>query len=466
MLSLEINDIQGFILSGYGHLGHGAYHFLKFETAEDGKKWLKTIIPRLSTGKKWSIDTDGKPSSAVTLALSFAGLKVLGLSDDSLETVPTEFREGVASKRRSQILGDFDESAPENWQYGGSDQDDLHAILIILAESGDQRDELCDAFGTEFSEYNVTLIASENGDKLPDSKEHFGYHDGISQPQFETGLRKSKTSEPIIKAGEFILGYENQYDRLPWSPSLNGHDLGHNGSYLVYRKLYQDVAGYWKFVAEHSIDDVLDGTGQPLSAEERRLWLSAKFVGRWHSGAPLVMSPYRDDRSICAKDYNTFLFWDRDPEGMLCPFSSHVRRANPRDGLGPSKDSANEMSKRHLLIRRGMPYGEPLIDFDALPPEDVADDGKDRGLIFLCVNANISRQFEFVHQSWLNNPKFHGLYHDKDPIVGDNNNEYSMTIARDLVRKRVNGLPRFVTVKAGGYFFLPSISGLERIANI
>jgi deferrochelatase/peroxidase EfeB len=229
MPSLEINDIQGFILSGYGHLGHGAYLFLKFETAEDGKKWLKTIIPRLSTGKKWSIDTDGKPSSALTLALSFAGLKVLGLSDDSLETFPTEFREGVASKRRSQILGDFDESAPENWQYGGSDQDDLHAILIILAESGDQRYELCDAFGTEFSEYNVTLIASENGDKLPDSKEHFGYHDGISQPQFESGLRKSKTSEPIIKAGEFILGYENQYDRLPWSPSLNGPGLGRDG---------------------------------------------------------------------------------------------------------------------------------------------------------------------------------------------------------------------------------------------
>lgn len=122
------------------------------------------------------------------------------------------------------------------------------------------------------------------------------------------------------------------------------------------------------------------------------------------------------------------------------------------------------MSDRHLIIRRGLPYGSPLFPLTTLPPGKLEDDGADRGLVFLCINANIKRQFEFIQQTWANNPKFHGLHNDKDPILGDNDSKGDHTIQRDPARRRLTGIPRFVQVKGGGYFFVPSITALKLLS--
>jgi Dyp-type peroxidase family len=216
--------------------------------------------------------------------------------------------------------------------------------------------------------------------------------------------------------------------------------LGRNGSYLVYRKLYQDVAAFRQFLRKEARD--------PADEE----LLAAKLMGRWRSGAPLVLAPHADDPALAddPQRNSDFNYVNMDPNGLACPIGAHIRRANPRDSV----HGAN----RNRLIRRGLPYGPPL-------PEGAPDDGADRGVAVLFGNASISRQFEFVQRVWLNERKFGGLDNDKDPIAGDNDGCFDMTIQRRPFRRRISGLPRFVTVRGGGYFFAPGIAALRYLAQ-
>ncbi len=139
------------------------------------------------------------------------------------------------------------------------------------------------------------------------------------------------------------------------------------------------------------------------------------MVGRWPSGAPLVLSPERDDPALA--DPNDFMYAQSDAHGYACPIGAHIRRANPRDSLDPRPGSPESIAvnKRHRLLRRGRAYGPPLSVEQALSDRDAPVD--ERGLHFICLNGNIARQFEFVQHTWINNPKFDQLYDDADPIL-------------------------------------------------
>jgi hypothetical protein len=206
------------------------------------------------------------------------------------------------------------------------------------------------------------------------------------------------------------------------------------------------------------------------------IWLSAKFVGRWPSGAPLALFPDADDPRHGGRD--DFLY-GHDPAGFGCPMGAHVRRANPRDVIRPNPAQQSlSMSEAHRLLRRGRVFGPPL--FDPLLLQDakgaaagralreMQDDGRARGTHFFCVNASIRSQFEFVQQTWCNNPHFGGLHDNKDPIAGDaaraGEAPSRMTIpGRPTVRTAA--FPRFVTVRAAAYFFMPSLTALRFLAQ-
>jgi len=230
-------------------------------------------------------------------------------------------------------------------------------------------------------------------------------------------------------------------------------DLGRNGSYLVFRKLEQDVVAFRRFLLEHA-----DKNDPDL--------LGAKMVGRWPSGTPLVTSPLHDHSVPADQPTNDFDYATTDAYGYACPLGAHIRRANPRDAMADRfpADSITD-SRRHRILRRGSPYG------DLLPP-GAPDNGVKRGLLFICVNADIKRQFEFVQQTWINNPKFHGLTNDRDPLIGDNlePNEIgatelrTFTIQRDGCRTRLKNIPRFVAMRGGEYFFIPSIRTIYFLA--
>jgi Dyp-type peroxidase family len=305
-----------------------------------------------------------------------------------------------------------------------------------------------------------------------DGVEPFGFRDGISQP-FVEGLSKTGPPETTVRAGEFLLGYPNEYglytERPLLEPSADPEgmlrrdaagsgrpDLGRNGSYLVFRQLRQDVSAFWRFVDGATRRP--DGNSDP----EARLRLAAKMVGRWPSGAPLTLAPDADDPALA--EANDFAYYDEDRRGTRCPVGSHIRRSNPRDSLDPRPGSSRsfEVNRRHRILRRGREYGPPLSTDQAL----VGDDSADRGLHFICLNANIQRQFEFVNHTWLNNPKFDRLYDDADPLVAPSApHGGTFTIPTEGVRERVTNVPRFVSVKGGAYFFLPGLAALRYLAG-
>ena len=189
-------------------------------------------------------------------------------------------------------------------------------------------------------------------------------------------------------------------------------------------------------------------------------WLR-KMIGRWPSGASLVDAPDSDPNDPILARRNGFSYRDRDPQGFRCPFASHIRRTNPRDSLGDNPEDAIKSAQRRRIVRRGAMYGP------VLPAGQYHSDGKSRGLLFFCINANIRRQFEFIQQSWVNNPNFHGLNNERDPLIGINpdGSARTMTVPDPLGRQSLN-LPNFVSVKGGAYFFLPSISALKFLTQI
>ena len=246
-------------------------------------------------------------------------------------------------------------------------------------------------------------------------------------------------SGPVIKPGEFVLGYPDESGFIPTLPQPEW--LSRNGSFLAYRRLYEDVASFREFLR-----------GQAPTPEEQEL-LAAKLMGRWRSGAPLVLAPRQDDPELAVDPQrnNDFNYAQMDPQGLACPVGAHVRRVNPRD-------TVNNLQRRRL-IRVGLPYG-PLL------PNEAPDDGVDRGLGLFFGCANLSRQFEFVQKEWINAPKFQALAHDKDPIVGNHDGTYNMTIQKRPIKKTLRGLPRFTIVKGGAYFFLPGLQALRLLANL
>ena len=343
-------------------------------------------------------------------------------------------------------------------------------------------------------------IASLDTSNL-DGDEPFGFADGISQPQidWEQQLQRPCTQSEytnVVALGEFLLGYANEYGKITDRPLLEADaasknllnaedapakkDLARNGSYLVIRQLEQDVRGFWKFLYEQAGGNVA-GANQ----------LGAKMVGRTRAGDPLVPLQAQaiagtDPRTVTQNQFT----YDSDPVGARCPFGAHVRRTNPRNsdfperrpnvlrklmtmlGFGPKGfyDDLTSSVRFHRVLRRGREYGSELLPEEAL--ESALPNELPRGLHFICLNANISRQFEFLQNAWIKNTKFSGTTGESDPLLGNRESipgcpvTGNFTIPRDgKLRRRVSGLPQFVTVRGGGYFFLPSLRALRYFAG-
>jgi len=487
---LEWHDIQALVFAGYGKLRRARYVFLRVEEPARAKAWLRGLSEEVTTMKtlQRAKELRERKGHAVHVAFTARGLAALGLPREVLDSFLPEFVEGQTPEHRARALGDTGASAPENWCFGGREpgcegEKELHLVLMLFTEGDERHAEQMEALHARHREryssgmgevfvQDACLRKMSQQDGAEDGfKEAFGFRDGITQPTIEGTPAKPGQTSPI-KAGEFILGYENGYGQLPFSPTvpsekdphgllpaLDGSpekDLGCNGTYLVLRKLRQDVDAFERFLHEHSQDPE-----DPQGDAYRRELLAAKLMGRWRSGAPLSLCPERDDKAL-GRDTtrnNNFLFGG-DPHGLRCPIASHIRRSNPRDTLIPeSQQKSLKVSDRRQIIRRGRPY---------------QDSNGEQGMVFIALNANIRRQFEFIQQSWMNNPKFGGLYDSRDPIVGNNHEpavegsraeDYAMSLPEEPVRRRITGVPRFVHVRGGAYFFLPGIQALRFLAS-
>ena len=486
---LGTEDIQGLIISGYDKMKEATFLLLTITDPANGRKWLSSLLPHITPVRERAEHLRLAHRTHVNLAITFEGLKALGLGSDGLQSFPTEFQRGMPE--RSRILGDTGLSAPDQWETPFKDASKIHALLLLYARDPDELKQLIDLQKALLDPSMKILDEFATTPKI-EGKEHFGFKDGISQPGIK-GVRQDSDQE-VLETGEFVLGYTDHQGELPESPTIPAEqdvrhllpksqqvgaqgrkDLGKNGSYLVFRKLYQDVGFFQSEIEEkaNKIPPSLAPDGiQPSD------WLKAKLVGRFPNGSPLALS---DQPSGSTANANAFGYAKEDPDGIKCPFGSHVRRANPRDVL-PSASGAvlsKTIVNNHRIIRRGRIYGPYFT------PE-TAD--ADRGLYFIALMSDISRQFEFVQQTWINNAKFGALFDNVDPLVGNNpdpghwrpepdappppavvppdENTNIMTIPGNPARLRICDFNRFVRVKGGAYFFMPSLRVLKFLSEL
>jgi Dyp-type peroxidase family len=465
---LELDDIQGLVARGYGNLRAASFLLISIEDAGGASRWLEWLVESITSGSARPKD------HSLNVAFTAPGLAKLGLDASVENGFSSEFAEGITTPHRRRLLGDVDSNAPEAWAWGGPGTPAVDVLLLLYATDAPELDTLRALHVARLTAEGMSDLATLATREL-DPFEHFGFHDGISQPIIE-GLSKTGPWADTLRAGEFILGYPNEYGLYTTRPFVSSsmdpkgllpahstqsgsHDLGRNGSYLVLRQLRQYVHRFWRYV--DSATKRMSGANDP-AAHTR---LAAKMVGRWPSGAPLVLAPEADDERL--SDANDFGYHETDPHGFRCPIGSHVRRANPRDSLEPEPGSRRSIGigKRHRILRRGRVYG-PRIDIQTALASD-EDLGEERGLHFMCLNTNIARQFEFVQHTWINDPKFNGLYVDPDPLGGATlRTEPAFTVQGTPLRTRLRGVPEFTSMRGGGYFFLPGIRAIRYLANI
>ena len=436
---LELGDIQHFLLAR-PHAMAARYGFLTFHEPAQGRAYLAGLIDRVGTGQ--SVASAGELDSRwLSVALTWNGLRGLGVDEASLATFPEEFRQGMAA--RAQILGDTGANHPDNW-VGGLAGPELHAIVILFARDVAERERTVREHQQYASRFpGVEALSYLDLEATPPyeyAHDHFGYHDRLSQPVVEgTGEVPTPGSGPPLKPGEFFLGYPDE--NTPTQPLPQPEILSRNGSYLAYRQLQEHVGAFRDFLRQNG-----------KTPEEQEL-VAAKLMGRWRSGAPLVFAPEKDDPALGAdlQRNNDFNYKTMDPYGYAVPLGAHIRRMNPRD-------TAANMNRRRM-IRRGGTYGPPL-------PEGTPEDDVERGVAAFVGCSSLVRQFEFAQNVWINDPNFHELGNERDPIIGHQDGTFDMTIPKRPIRRKITGLPAFTTVRGGAYFFLPGIRALRWLAAL
>ena len=490
-LPVELDDIQGLVRFGYKHHTEASFLLLRVRDRDAARRWLAAVP--VSTAEA----IEPPPATALQVAFSAEGLRALGVADAIVDDFAADFVSGMSNDaNRARRLGDVGANDPDRWQWGSAARVP-HVLVLLYALPG----RLAGFQGSieaqcEGGFDKLECLASSNLDGI----EPFGFMDGISQPLLDWERRRPardaerKDYSNLSCLGEYLLGYPNEYggytDRPRLDPELAGLrlpraedapdrcDLGRNGSYLVLRQLRQDVHRFWQFVDRQA--------GGDASVRER---IASAMVGRRPDGVPLVGPA---DETIegggVPGDLNAFTYRS-DRDGLRCPLGAHVRRSNPRNAdLPPGAPGIVSWAKRtlgfdadaldhdlvastrfHRLLRRGREYGRAVSLEQALGE---ASGGAEPGLHFICLGANIARQFEFVQNAWAMGIHFDGLPNESDPLLGTRlpsadgtpSDAYSLPRA-DGPDERSTALPQFVTVVGGAYFFLPGIRALRFLAT-
>ena len=493
---VDYDDIQGLVRFAFGKMDGASFYLVHIKDVSAARTWLTSA--HITSAR----ELKPPPETALQVGFTVAGLRALRVPEEAIAGFAPEFLAGMTEESRSRRLGDVGENAPCKWRWGHADRVP-HLVIMMYGK----KDALADC-EKEFKGPSWD-VAFEVLDRLGTDDlgevEPFGFVDGISQPAVDWDAQRQIKGDQLIYSnlvslGEFLLGYSNEYNEytdrplLDWDskgatgllPALDQpqkKDLGRNGTYLVMRQLVQDVRGFWQFA-----DKVAESNG----AQRRRL--AEKMVGRALDGKPLVPLQQQPIEGVGPEQkdigYNQYTF-ETDPVGERCPLGAHVRRANPRNADFPNKvtgkishliqtfgfgrkglrDDLMSPTRFHRLLRRGREYGPGLSEAKALQPPEPGEG--ENGLHFICINANIARQFEFVQGAWLISTKFDGMSEESDPMMGDrvpvagcpSPDQFSIPRESGL-RERCSGLPQFITVRGGAYFFLPSLRALKYFASV
>jgi Dyp-type peroxidase family len=463
-------EIQGNILAGFSK-DHQTFLFLQFPDTASARAYLGELTPRIATTSQVETfnaqfsnarrlnggdDPEHLKAVWVNIGLTHHGLTLLEptLAGD-LQSFGA-FQQGPVA--RAEALRDTGLSDPSRWVFGGPGQATIDAILTVAADDPDDLTSELAKQRTLASKHTLTVAFEQRGDTLPDAArghEHFGFKDGISQP----GIKEFHPTDPekpnerlghpgteMIAAGEFVLGLPNESGTPATAP-----DWMSNGSFQVFRRLRQDVPGWWAQVTKNTLSLPSD---DPMKED----LLAAKLVGRWRSGTPLAHAPDRDNRSAQdQEDDNDFDYVD-DDQGLKTPRFAHIRKMYPRDDARFGDD-------KRRIMRRGIPFGET---FDPTAGRGHGVDA-DRGLLFNVFMASIEDQFEFLQQSWANFSGFPRVVlggntdDGPDPVIGEDS--APVNIQREGRPDLPLDFRRFVQTSGAVYAFAPSLTTLRRLAS-
>lgn len=503
---LASEEIQGNVIPGF-HARFQTLLFVRFVVPEQAQAWLRTLAPRITTlADMYRSHAARAPEDArrvlVNIVFSYPGLRKL-TAEAAFFTDPA-FKEGMP--QRSVLLGDPTDPRARgycrNWLVGGPGAIP-DACVLLASEAAESLGPFVSRLVYELPPGVQLMYEQPAAANAPPRHEYeqFGFRDNISQPGVRGRLsvapdepfqarhdpsnpHEGKPGQHMIWPGEFVFGYPAQDPLSKLKPGVvanAGPAWGRNGSYLVLRRLHQNLDGFRQF---------LQTAAPALAARHAALRdltpdvLAAKLMGRWPSGAPLTRAPRRDDPELAYNSYanNDFRYVQprealrgdtpehmaarayapapADDIGLICPHAAHVRRAYPRDDA--TAEISEAQIETHRLLRRGVPYGS-------------AETPHDRGLLFMAYQTSIERQFEFITRGWLNNPHFRDSGDGYDPISGQHSEGRGirerfciLPVRNDngsVTRIRLE-LPFDLAIPTGGgYFFAPAISALRYLST-
>ncbi len=502
------HNAQRLIVSAFSKLPVAEAWLLELPP-QAGGAWLKELADKAPI-----TSAAGEAARSVALALTSTGLRVMGLDEDSLRTFAPAFVEGMRQIDRQRRLGDgvldpltnytvvskdtvisggplWSGNAPERYPIAEDPAatdtpTTVHAALLLYADDPNLAG-LKDSAAAALNQSGVRVVRRiELTLRVePDGfvHEHFGFVDGISQPVPYGPTIEPNERDPFhgVAAGDLLIGHLTTdgdpapgpvvrvtmpgADALPQGKSPHGfRDLGLDGTYLVIRELRQDVKAFWLSMVK---------AAGSLGRGRDHAWLAERVVGRTLAGDPLAPTKKGFTPKKHEKPVNDFGYFHKDFDGLGCPIGSHMRRANPRDGLAPNPSDAKAFlnaSNNHRILRRGRKFG-PVIDGlawaervagnpDAVQPAEPPD--AERGLLFMAINTDITRQFEFIQQTWVFNRSFAALSGEADPLVGPKG---PFTVPEAPLRARPE-VENFVRLVGGDYFFLPSLPALKFLAQL
>jgi Dyp-type peroxidase family len=472
----DLASIQGLGIAGFKK-DHQELLFLTFGSASKAKTLIAALIPRLADAAEVSafniafsraVHQHGEDPEMqalwVGLGVSASGLEKLGANLAELPSAGRDaFSAGMAA--RAGVIGDIGGSDPSTWHPAFRSKGGVDAVIIVAADDMNELNEVVDELAELITGHEGKVVFQERGETLPGAMrghEHFGFKDGASQPSIDGFDPPPNTNEPPpIPPGELVLGYQ---DGAGPAPQLT--PTWRNGSFLVFRRLAQDVVAFRKLISTP-----VPGADPQLTSEQ----IGAKVIGRWQSGAPLEKYASGDP----GKDHveNDFGYRATDDDGLNVPTWAHIRKANPRDESQPVPVTPDDAPARRRMLRRGIPFGPPL------PNDASEDDGNERGLHFIALVADLERQFEFVQRNWISNANFPkgekpavagGSYtppspevpgDGPDPAVGEGNTGKAIELHQATGTRSIPLTADVLRVTAGEYFFCASIEALKALSG-